>query len=192
MEAPALRCCLLHLCENRGNPLKKAIKTVFGIIDSVSTWSGKAVAWLLPVLILALTYDTFMRYLFRQPTVWSFDVSYMLGGTIMLMGMAWVTTRREQVRVDILYSKYSPKVKIVVDAVLNLLLFLPVYVMLLTRAVPRTIFSFTNKEFSEVGFWRPLMWPYRTMMLVAILLWVLAVVVWVVKDLYKLKTGEDL
>ncbi|NLE94723.1 MAG: TRAP transporter small permease subunit, partial [Dehalococcoidia bacterium] len=123
---------------------------------------------------------------------WSFDVSYMLGGTIMLMGMAWVTTRREQVRVDILYSKYSPKVKLIVDAVLNLLLFFPVYVMLLTRAVPRTIFSFTNKEFSEVGFWRPLMWPYRTMMLVAVSLWVLATIVWVVRDLYKLKTGEDL
>jgi len=133
-----------------------------------------------------------MRYAFRQPTVWSFDVSYMLGGTIMLMGMAWVTTRREQVRVDILYTKYSPKVKLIVDAVLNLLLFFPVYVMLLTRAVPRTIFSFTNKEFSEVGFWRPLMWPYRTMMLVAVSLWVLATIVWVVRDLYKLKTGEDL
>jgi TRAP-type mannitol/chloroaromatic compound transport system permease small subunit len=116
----------------------------------------------------------------------------MLGGTIMLMGMAWVTTRREQVRVDILYSKYSPKVKLIVDAVLNVLLFFPVYVMLFSRAIPRTIFSFTNKEFSEVGFWRPLMWPYRTMMLVAILLWVLATVVWVVRDLYRLKTGEDL
>ncbi len=172
--------------------MRKALRVVCNTIDSVSIWAGKAVSWLLIALILALTYDTFMRYAFRQPTVWSFDVSYMLGGTIMLMGMAWVTTRREQVRVDILYSKYSPKVKLIVDAVLNLLLFFPVYVMLFTRAVPRTIFSFTNKEFSEVGFWRPLMWPYRTMMLVAVFLWILATIVWVVRDLYKLKTGEDL
>ena len=172
--------------------MRKALRAVCNAIDSVSIWTGKAVSALLVVLILALTYDTFMRYVFRQPTVWSFDVSYMLGGTVMLMGMAWVTTRREQVRVDVLYSKYSPKVKLAVDAVLNLLIFFPVYVMLLTRAVPRTIFSYTNKEFSEVGFWRPLMWPYRTMMLIAVSLWVLAALVWVIRDLYKLKTGEDL
>jgi TRAP-type mannitol/chloroaromatic compound transport system permease small subunit len=150
------------------------------------------VAWLLVAMILAITYDTFMRYAFSKPTQWSFDVSYMLGGTIMLMGMAWVTTRREQVRVDILYSKYTPKVKLIIDALLNILLFMPLYIMLLQRGIPRAVYAYTNKEFSEVGFWRPLMWPYRTMMAVAVLLWVLATIVWVVRDLYKLKTGEDL
>ena len=62
---------------------------------------------------------------------------------------------------DILYTRYKPKVKIVVDAFFNLCLFFPLFVMLLQRAIPRAAYSFTNKEFSEVGFWRPLMWPYR-------------------------------
>lgn len=172
--------------------MRKALSAVCNAIDTVSTWAGKAVSWLLLALILSLTYDTFMRYAFTKPTVWSFDVSYMLGGTVMLMGMAWVTTRREQVRVDILYSKYPPRVKTLVDAVLNIFLFFPLYVMLLQRAIPRAIYSYTNKEFSEVGFWRPLMWPYRWMIVVALLLWVLAAIVWVVRDLHKLKTGEEL
>lgn len=172
--------------------MRKAISAVFNAIDAVSVWAGKAVSWLLLALIAALTYDTFMRYTFRAPTVWSFDVSYMLGGTIMLMGMAWVTTRREQVRVDVLYSKFSAKVKLAVDTVLNIVLSLPLFVLILDRAIPRTIFSFTNEEFSEVGFWRPLLWPYRSMLLIALALWLLATVVWVVRDAYKLKTGEDL
>ena len=172
--------------------MRKALRAVFNIIDTASVWAGKGVAFLLVGLIAALTFDTFSRYLFSRPTVWSFDVSYMLGGTIMLMGMAWVTTRREQVRVDILYTRYSPKVRILVDAILNLFLFFPLYVMLLQRAIPRAIYSYTIKEFSEVGFWRPLMWPYRWMIVVALLLWVLAAAVWVIRDLYKLKTGEEL
>jgi TRAP-type mannitol/chloroaromatic compound transport system permease small subunit len=172
--------------------VRKALSAVFNAIDSVSIWAGKAVSWLLLALIAALTYDTFMRYAFRAPTVWSFDVSYMLGGTIMLMGMAWVTTRREQVRVDVIYSKFSAKVKLAVDTVLNIVLSLPLFVLILDRAIPRTIFSFTNKEFSEVGFWRPLLWPYRSMLLIALALWLLATIVWVVRDAYKLKTGEDL
>jgi len=172
--------------------VKKALGAVFKAIDAASAWAGKAVAWLLVALILALTFDTFMRYLFDKPTVWAFDIAYMLGGTVMLMGMAWVTTRREQVRVDILYTKYPPKVKLLVDAVLNIFLFFPLYFMLLQRALPRAIYAFTNKEFSEVGFWRPVMWPYRGMMAAALLLWVLAAIAWVVRDLHKLRTGEAL
>jgi len=172
--------------------VKKAVRAIFHAVDLASIWAGKAVSWLLIVLILALTFDTSMRYLFSKPTVWAFDVAYMVGGTVMLMGMAWVTTRREQVRVDVLYAKYSPKVKLAVDAALNIFLYFPLFFMLLQRAIPRAMYAFTNKEFSEVGFWRPLMWPYRWMIVVALLLWVLAAIVWVVRDLHKLRTGEDL
>lgn len=172
--------------------MRKAIRAVFSAIDKASIWAGKAVAWLLVALIVALTYDTFMRYAFSKPSVWSFDVSYMLGGTIMLMGMAWVTTRREQVRVDVIYAKFSARVKLAIDMVLNTILCLPLFAMILDRAIPRTIFSFTNHEFSEVGFWRPLLWPYRSMLLIALVLWLLATIVWIVRDAYKLKTGADL
>ena len=170
----------------------KFIKTFLDAVDTVSVWAGKAVSWLLLVLIFALTYDTFMRYVFRAPTVWAFDISYMLGGTIMLMGMAWVTVRREQVRVDILYTRYSPKMKMLVDAVLNVLLFFPLFATLLQRAIPRAMYSFTIGEFSEVGFWRPILWPYRWMLVLALTLWVLTTLGWVIRDLYKLKRGEEL
>ena len=170
----------------------KFIKTILDAVDKVSMWAGKTVSWLLLVLIFALTYDTFMRYLFRAPTVWAFDIAYMLGGTIMLMGMAWVTVRREQVRVDILYTRYSPKTKVIVDAALNVLLFFPLFAMLLYKAIPRAIYSFTIGEFSEVGFWRPILWPYRWMLVLALTLWVLTTLGWVIRDLYKLKKGEEL
>jgi len=169
----------------------KVLMPVFNLIDKVSTWLGKSVAWLLLVLILALTFDTFMRYLFSAPTVWAFDIAYMIGGSIMLLGMAWVTVRREQVRVDILYTKYSPKVKKILDATLNILLFFPVYILLIQKAVPRAIYSFTNEEFSEVGFWRPLLWPYRWMIVVALVMWVLAAIVWVIKDVHAVAKGEE-
>ncbi|MFW6102770.1 MAG: TRAP transporter small permease subunit [Chloroflexota bacterium] len=171
----------------------KALRTVFSAVDKISTWLGKGVSFLIPVLIIALTYDTFMRYVFREPTVWAYDIAYMVGGTIMLMGMAWVTTRREQVRVDILYTRYSEKTKLAVDAIGNMFLFLPLFAfMVIEHAVPRAIRSFVTGEFSEVGFWRPPLWPYRWMILVALIMWLLAAIVWVVRDLHKLRTGEDL
>jgi len=150
------------------------------------------VSWLLLALVFSLTYDTFMRYLFRAPTFWAFDISYMLGGTIMLMGMAWVTCRRSQVRVDILYTRMSERAQKIVDSVLNIIIFLPLFVVLLYQGFNRAIYSYMIKEFSEVGFWRPIMWPYRWLIVVALALWLLATITWVVRDMHSLTRGKEL
>ena len=55
------------------------------IIDRINDWVGKGVAWLVPILILELAYDTAARYMFNAPTMWSYDISYMLYGTIFLV-----------------------------------------------------------------------------------------------------------
>src|SRR5919109_1596511 len=45
-------------------------------IDSLSTWVGKAFAWLILVLTLGVSYEVFVRYALRAPTTWAFDFSY--------------------------------------------------------------------------------------------------------------------
>src|SRR3989338_7131879 len=52
----------------------KAIK----VIDTFSEWSGKAFAWMIVPLVLALTYEVVARYGFDAPTIWAYDVSYMV------------------------------------------------------------------------------------------------------------------
>lgn len=169
-----------------------ALRAIVRTIEKVSEWGGKGVSWLLLILVFSLTYDTSMRYLFSEPTVWAFDISYMLGGTIMLMGMAWVTCRRSQVRVDILYTRMSERVQKIVDSVLNIVIFLPLFAMLLYQGFNRAVYSYKIKEFSEVGFWRPIIWPYRWMIVLALTLWLLATITWVVRDLYWLRKGKEL
>jgi TRAP-type mannitol/chloroaromatic compound transport system permease small subunit len=168
------------------------LRAIIGAIERASEWSGKGVSWLLLALVFSLTYDTFMRYLFRAPTFWAFDISYMLGGTIMLMGMAWVTCRRSQVRVDILYTRMSERAQKIVDSVLNIIIFLPLFAVLLYQGFNRAMYSYKIKEFSEVGFWRPIMWPYRWMIVVALALWLLATITWVVRDMHSLARGKEL
>ncbi len=161
-------------------------------IDFLSEWSGKLISWLIVALILAIAYDTSMRYLFSAPTIWAYDVSYMLGGTVMLIGMAYASLHKSHIRVDIIYTHFPPRMKTIIDIVFNLVLFFPLYGVLLHKSVARAIWSFDNKEFSEIGFWRPLMWPFRWMIPVAITLFLLAGIAWVIRDLYSLKKGEEL
>ncbi|WP_207436391.1 TRAP transporter small permease subunit, partial [Sabulibacter ruber] len=54
-------------------------------IDRISAWVGKTFAWCILLLTLAISYEVFMRYVFRAPTFWVYDASYMLYGALFMM-----------------------------------------------------------------------------------------------------------
>ena len=42
-------------------------------IDEISTWAGKAAAWLIIVLMSVVCVEVFKRYIMNMPTAWIFD-----------------------------------------------------------------------------------------------------------------------
>jgi TRAP-type mannitol/chloroaromatic compound transport system permease small subunit len=58
-------------------------------IDSLSTWTGKAFAWLILVLTFGVSYEVFVRYVLTAPTTWAFDISYITYGAMFLMAGAY-------------------------------------------------------------------------------------------------------
>ena len=47
-------------------------------VDGISTWVGKAAAWLIIVLMTVVCVEVFKRYLMNMPTSWIFDLNNML------------------------------------------------------------------------------------------------------------------
>lgn len=94
-------------------------------IDSISTWVGKAFAWLILVLTLGVSYEVFVRYVLRAPTTWAFDFSYITYGALFLMAGAYTLSRNGHVRGDVVYRLWRPRTQATVDLVLYLIFFLP-------------------------------------------------------------------
>ena len=94
-------------------------------IDSLSTWVGKAFAWLILVLTLGISYEVFMRYVLRAPTTWAFDFSYITYGAMFLMAGAYALSRNSHVRADVVYRLWSPRTQAKMDLLLYVLFFLP-------------------------------------------------------------------
>jgi TRAP-type mannitol/chloroaromatic compound transport system permease small subunit len=94
-------------------------------IDSISTWVGKAFAWMIMVLCLAVTYEVMVRYLFRAPTTWAFDISYISYGALFLMAGAYALVRNGHVRADVFYRFWRPRTQATMDLVLYIIFFLP-------------------------------------------------------------------
>src|SRR5579859_1451 len=93
--------------------------------DHVSTWAGKAAAWLIIVLTAAVCIEVFKRYLLNAPTAWAFDADYMLYGTLFMLCGAYTLAQDAHVRGDFLYSSMKPRLQAGLDLALYIVFFLP-------------------------------------------------------------------
>lgn len=93
--------------------------------DAISTWVGKAFAWLIVALMLLVVVEVFKRYALNAPTAWVFDASNMLYGTLFMMGGAYTLAHDGHVRGDFLYGSWSPRRQATVDLILYIAFFLP-------------------------------------------------------------------
>lgn len=93
--------------------------------DQISTWVGKAFAWLIVVLMLLVCAEVFKRYALNAPTAWIFDANNMLYGTLFMMGGAYTLAHDGHVRGDFFYGSLKPRTQAWLDLVLYVLFFLP-------------------------------------------------------------------
>jgi TRAP-type mannitol/chloroaromatic compound transport system permease small subunit len=101
------------------------VQTLLHTADEISTWVGKAFAWLIVVLMLLVVAEVFKRYALNAPTAWVFDASNMLYGTLFMMGGAYTLAQDGHVRGDFLYGNFKPRTQAGIDLVLYVVFFLP-------------------------------------------------------------------
>src|SRR5258707_14603064 len=94
-------------------------------VDSISTWVGKAAAWLIIGLMLLVCAEVFKRYILNMPTAWIFDASNMFYGTLFMLCGAYTLAQNAHVRGDFLYSSMKPRTQASLDLVLYFVFFFP-------------------------------------------------------------------
>jgi TRAP-type mannitol/chloroaromatic compound transport system permease small subunit len=114
-------------------------------IERIVRVFGLVAAAVCVVLVLLVAGDVFARYLFRTGAVWAQELQWHLISPIALFGMSYALLRGEQVRVDVLYERFSPPVQRIVEIVGGLLMIgLGLWVAWL--ALPWVEMSYTRGE----------------------------------------------
>jgi TRAP-type mannitol/chloroaromatic compound transport system permease small subunit len=159
-------------------------------IDGVSTWVGKAAAWLIVGLMLLVCAEVFKRYLLNAPTAWIFDVSSMFYGTLFMLCGAYTLAQNGHVRGDFLYSSFKPRTQAMLDLALYILFFIPGILALCYAGYSYAGDSWRIAEHSSVTADGPPIYPFKTIIPIAGAFVMLQGVAEIVRCIVCLQTGE--
>ncbi len=158
--------------------------------DRVSAWFGKAFAWTIMVMAIGTGYEVLVRYMFNAPTAWSFDLSYIMYGTLFMMGGAYTLSRNGHVRGDFIYRLWRPRTQAWVELVLYFLFFFP---GILALVITGWKYAARSWGFVEVSVNSPAGVPvfqFKSVIVMAGLLLVIQGIAQVCRCIHCIRTGE--
>jgi len=161
-------------------------------IDRITEVLGYVVALLIVPLVLANTIEVFMRYFWRQPTIWAADVTVMSYGTLFMLGSAYALLKGAHVRTDMLWEKFSDRKKGIIDSIAFIVFFFPTMGILFYLSFNEFLDAWEIDERSTLATWQPIIWPLRGVIPLTALLLMLQGVSELLKSLWAARTGEAL
>ena len=138
---------------------------VINLIGKISDLSGKIAAVLVLPLVFAMVFEVISRYVFSSPTIWAFELSYMMMGTIFLLGLSYALHVGQHVNVDFIHQRLHPRIIGAIDAIAYLILTAMLVWMTMTL-VKNVEIVYRTGEGSGLSAWNPVIWPYRVIYVV--------------------------
>jgi TRAP-type mannitol/chloroaromatic compound transport system permease small subunit len=147
-----------------------AVRALVRGIDFFSAIIGKVFSVAVVFLVLVMSYEVVMRYLFNRPTLWVYDMSYFLTSMVVILGAAYTLQMKGHVSVDIFYERFPPRLKALIDTVLYLVLFFSLWLLIINVMVPHVQASWARGERAATGIWVPPIYPFKTWILAGVVL----------------------
>ena len=166
------------------------VQKVLYAVDELSTWVGKAFAWLIVVLMTVVCVEVFKRYILNAPTAWIFDAENMLYGTLFMLCGAYTLAQNAHVRGDFLYSSMRPRMQASLDLALYILFFLPGIAALIYAGWTFAAESFRINEHSTVTAEGPPVWQFKFMIPLAGAMVMIQGLAEIIRCIVCLRTGE--
>jgi TRAP-type mannitol/chloroaromatic compound transport system permease small subunit len=170
----------------------RALLTTIRIIDTFTDLTGSLIAWLSVPLVAAVAIEVFARYLFNAPTIWSFDLTYMLYGALFMLGAAYALHKGAHIRTDFFWDTFSPRTRGLIDSISYVVFFFPSFAILMYISWHEASNAFQLNEVSDQTPWRPILWPFKGVVPLACLLLMIQGFSELLKSFYMARTGIEL
>jgi TRAP-type mannitol/chloroaromatic compound transport system permease small subunit len=103
----------------------KIARFIIRVIDTINENVGYAVGWVTFLLVVVVTFDVIMRYVFNMSFVFIQELEWHLFGIIFLVGAGYTLLHNAHVRVDIFYQRLNPRWQAIVNLLGTILFLFP-------------------------------------------------------------------
>jgi len=117
-------------------------------------------------------------------------MTYMLYGSLFMLGAAYTLLKKGHIRTDLLYNNWNPKRQGKIDAILYLVCFFPGMIFYLISGIDYASHSWATNEKSSNSPWMPIIYPFKTVIPITAALLLIQGVSEFIKSLHAWKKGE--
>jgi TRAP-type mannitol/chloroaromatic compound transport system permease small subunit len=135
-------------------------------IDTLNTWIGKRIAWLVIVAVLVSAVNASVRKVFDVSSNSWLELQWVLFSAVFLLCAPWTLLDNEHIRIDILNNLLPNKVRNAIDIVGHAFFLLPLCVVMVVTGVPFFLRSYAINEQSGNAGGLP-QWPSKALIMIA-------------------------
>lgn len=158
-------------------------------VDATNRLIGKFSMYLMFVMMFILLYASISRSVFNSPVVWAVEMAQFTMAAYYILGGGYSIILRGHVRMDVLYGKWSPRRRALIDSITAAFL-LFYLILLLYGGISSAAYSleYGQKNYSA---WAPPLAPIKIIMVIGIFLMLLQCISRLIKDICRVK-GVDM
>lgn len=163
---------------------------LFTIIDGFSDWSGRVFSYFIFFIIAFLMFEITLRYFFNAPTFWAHEMCKIIFGACSVLMGAYCLLHNQHIRIDIIYGKFSPRVRAAVDC-FTLLIIIFFAGLMVWQGYGFAKMAFDLGEVPIMAF-KPVLWPYKASIGIAGLMVVIQALANWIRRFHLATTGKEL
>jgi len=151
-------------------------------IDRFTDRLGRAVAWLALAMVLLMVSIVVLRYFFQVGSIAMQEAVMYLNAAVFTLGVAYTLKEQGHVRVDIFYSRLSPRQRGLVDLLGGLLFLLPSMLCIVWLSWDYVALSWRIREGSAEASGLPFVYVLKSGLLILAVLLLVQGVAELIKD----------
>jgi len=178
------------MAQPSAQPPEWMLKIIRFIDKYVGELSGQIFYVLIFPMVGGLTYEVVARYAFNRPTMWAYELTFMLYGSHFMLGAVYCLYKGGHIRTDLVYDALPVPWQGRIDAFCYLFLFFPGMIYFFAAGWVEAAHSWSILEKSDATAWYPPIYPFKAVIPVAALLLVIQGVSEFLKSIHAARRGE--
>jgi TRAP-type mannitol/chloroaromatic compound transport system permease small subunit len=169
--------------------MPKPIRTYVRCVEAVNRVIGRLAMYLIFAMMGVLLFSSGSRTFFNTSHIWVVETAQFMLAAYYLLGGGYSLQLDSHVRMDLLYSRWSPRTRALVDALtIGFLIFYLVFLLVGGISSTQYALEYGQKNYSS---WAPPLAPIKIIMTIGIALMLLQAIATFFKDLAQAR-GEPL